>query len=324
MVSLRKAMRRFWVVYIASAILAFLSDGRFLWLSVVPFAVRTYHWLRCYPTQGPLSSCLLFLFATTVKRMPLLGWSLHNILLNTLFKWSTSGSFSGSSALARSEWTVYSQCGEDGVLEHVFQYIGPGQRTYVEFGVEDGMECCTRYLREKHGWTGLLMDGGFKNDQINLQQEFITKENVNQLFRKHKVPKDLDLLVIDIDGNDLHVLKMLKDYHPRVLVVEVNPTFGGGAGCIEYDASHVWKWGSNYFGAGLRSFFEHARDRGYELVYVNSSGLNAFFVKSSEMKHLRRNGIEAILTPEAGHVPGLGPGVHGGWFHDNRLTRRRV
>lgn len=80
--------------------------------------------------------------------------------------------------LSRSERLVYSQFGEDGVTLALFAALGHGSRYYVEFGVEDGMECNTRVLRERHGWKGLLMDGGEPNKAINLHSEFVTAENI--------------------------------------------------------------------------------------------------------------------------------------------------
>ena len=49
--------------------------------------------------------------------------------------------------IKRNEKQVYSQNGEDGALEYIFQNIGTSNKIYVEFGTEDAQECNTRYLR---------------------------------------------------------------------------------------------------------------------------------------------------------------------------------
>jgi len=103
------------------------------------------------------------------------------------------------------EKKVYSQHGEDGVLDAIFRVIGTTSRFYVEFGTGDALQRNTRFLAERRGWSGLLMDGGFENPAINLRREFITAENINELFARYDVPHDLDLLSIDIDGNDYWV-----------------------------------------------------------------------------------------------------------------------
>ena len=76
--------------------------------------------------------------------------------------------------------------------------IGITNQYYVEFGVQDGTECNTRYLRKHHHWKGLMMDGGYQIDDRNLNKEYITAENINDLFNKYKVPHKLDLLSTDI------------------------------------------------------------------------------------------------------------------------------
>jgi len=154
--------------------------------------------------------------------------------------------------LQRFEYGVWSQNGEDGVLATIFKAIGlvgnahtaaaapsavsgsmrswlAGGGSYVEFGAEDGQQCNTRVLREDHGWSGLLMDGGHANPAINLQREWVTAESINLLLSKHRVPPVFDLLVVDIDFNDYWVWQALLQagqYRPRVVVVEINANLG--------------------------------------------------------------------------------------------------
>jgi hypothetical protein len=82
------------------------------------------------------------------------------------------------SGLAEHEKQVFSQNGEDGIIEYVFQHIAPRSKTYVEFGTENGKQINTRNLRENFGWTGLLMDGSNENAKINLHKEFIFWDNI--------------------------------------------------------------------------------------------------------------------------------------------------
>jgi hypothetical protein len=121
---------------------------------------------------------------------------------------------------------TYSQNGEDGVLLKILDLIGIKHKYYVEFGVQDGSECSTRILREKLNFTGLMMDGGHSNETTNLKQEFIKESNTVDLFIKYKVPTYFDVLSIDIDTFDFWVLERLLSsglYHPRIIIVEVNP-----------------------------------------------------------------------------------------------------
>ena len=150
------------------------------------------------------------------------------------------------------ERKVFSQNGEDGVIEKIFEVIGTKSKYYVEFGVQDGKECNTRHLRENKGWTGLLMDGGYKNQLINLQQEFIDKENINGLFKKYKVPSEFDLLSIDIDFNDFYVWKAIAS-RPSVVVIEYNAShLPNEDKIVVYDPKGRWD-GTNYYGASILS-----------------------------------------------------------------------
>src|ERR1700722_3810434 len=125
-------------------------------------------------------------------------WIFVYLLFNMSF---VSGLFATTIDLREYEKRVFSQNGEDGVLEAIFNTIGKTNQYYVEFGVESGAECNTRYLKDRYHWKGLLMDGGYQNESINLRKEFITAENINALFQKYDVPKQFDLLSIDIDFN---------------------------------------------------------------------------------------------------------------------------
>lgn len=108
---------------------------------------------------------------------------------------------------------VFSQQGADGVLHRLLSDLGaPTGGSYVEFGTQDATECNTRLLRERCGWRGLLMDGDHQNASIGLQREFLSAENILELFGKYGVPTSLDILSLDINGNEYHILdRVLRD-----------------------------------------------------------------------------------------------------------------
>jgi hypothetical protein len=182
------------------------------------------------------------------------------------------------------EKQIYSQHGEDGVTEKIIDLIYGNDKSskyYVEFGVENGMECNTRILREKYNWTGLLMDGSNNNKNINLNQEFITKENIISLFKKYNVPSHINLLCIDLDFNDFYILhEVLKLYTSDIIILEYNSTFKSNEDkVVIYDKDTMWD-GTNYFGASLYSYTKLCEKYNYTLVYVDSSGVNAYYIKN--------------------------------------------
>jgi hypothetical protein len=99
------------------------------------------------------------------------------------------------------ERKISSQNGEDGILLWIFANIATVNRPprYVEFGVENGQQCNTRFLREQLGWRGLMMDGGNENPNISLHREIITSRNINDLLAKYDTPSIIDLLSIDVE-----------------------------------------------------------------------------------------------------------------------------
>ena len=163
----------------------------------------------------------------------------------------------------------YSQYGADGVIGKLFHDLGTTEKYYVEFGTQkDATECNTRRLRETCAWSGLLMDGGNANATINLHTAFITRENIGVLFKRHKVPKHFDLLSVDIDGNDYHVLSAIlrAGYRPRVVVVEYNAQLGPEKDLVaKYSPTHRWDM-SCYISASITAFYKLARLNGYSIV----------------------------------------------------------
>lgn len=179
--------------------------------------------------------------------------------------------------------SVHSQGGEDGVLLRLFEKIGVVNRSFVEFGAWDGVHLSnTANLRLAHGWTGLLLEGSDRADGELVKRERVDAENIEDLFERYGVPREFDLLSIDIDGNDYWVWKAISNYSPRVVVVEYNVFFlPETAKTIAYDAGHVWdkeRFGL-YHGASLAAFDKLARSKGYALVHTEPYCPNAIFVR---------------------------------------------
>lgn len=178
------------------------------------------------------------------------------------------------------EKSVYSQNGEDGVIEEILDRIGTDTKYAVEFGVEDGKQCNTRLLKEK-GWNVLQMDDG-ENNPSSIKKEFITAENINGLFEKYRVPENLDVLSIDVDFNDFWMWRAMDNkYKPRLVVIEYNATIPPNrAMTVKYDGNRMWDGVSAYFGASLLALYRLGKQKGYGLVYCDKKGVNAFFVRN--------------------------------------------
>jgi hypothetical protein len=184
----------------------------------------------------------------------------------------------------------FSQFGEDGVVEKIFEIIKPTQKYVVEFGAYDGVHNSnSRNLILNHGWGGLQMEGHPQraddlkklyadNPKVTALHAWIWPGNIEVLFEDNKVPNDFDMLVVDIDSNDYYVWKAIHNYRPKLVMIESNPWFPPGKkAVIEYHPMNYWDR-TNYAGASIQSFYDLAKSKGYELVYVMHEGANLFFV----------------------------------------------
>jgi len=219
------------------------------------------------------------------------------------------------------EKKIYSQNGEDGITIKLLElvYNDPYNKYYVEFGAENGKECNTRILMENYGWKGLLMDGTNWNHLINLQKEFITKENIVELFKKYSVPKKINLLSVDIDYNDFYVLhSILKEYVCDIIICEYNSThLADEDKIIIYSATSGWD-GTNYFGASLYSLQKLGELYNYSLVCCDSRGVNCFFIHNDivKNKNIRIDTIEKIYRKAE-----YGSGPNGGHRQDMQYRK---
>jgi hypothetical protein len=201
--------------------------------------------------------------------------------------------YSVQGSLARFEHQAFSQGGEDGIIREIFRRIGNDSRYFVEFGVEDGRQTNTHFLLHD-GWKGCWLEAnpqaivsirsGFpealRDGRLQVEQSFVTAENIIRSFDSLAVPKNLDLLSIDIDGNDYWIWKALSDWHPRVVVIEYNALFPPDCDWVmPYDANHRWQQDS-YFGSSLKALERLGRELGYRLVGCCLVGSNAFFVRA--------------------------------------------
>jgi hypothetical protein len=152
----------------------------------------------------------------------------------------------------------------------------------VEFGVEDAKQCNTRLLVRKDNWAYVLMDGTrFRNAYLDTKVEFITAENINQLFTKYKVPENMGVLSVDIDYNTYWVFKAIDaKYKPAIILLEYNSSLPvHEAKSVPYQFDRMWD-GTNYFGASLKAFDNLLTQKDYRLVCCDSKGINAFYVQN--------------------------------------------
>jgi len=223
--------------------------------------------------------------------------------------------YAATKRLNRHEYQVFSQNGEDGIIREIFNRIGFTNKYFVEFGVEDGLECNSTNLLYKD-WNGLWIEGSsdfYKkifqsfsdlvgSNRLKIQNEFITAENIEMIFEKAGVPEEPDLLSIDIDYNDYYVWKAITKYSPRVVVIEYNAIFRPDTPfVVKYNPTRVWDR-TSHFGASLLALEQLGREKGYSLVGCVFAGCNAFFVRNDLIADL----FESPYTAENHYEPARG------------------
>jgi hypothetical protein len=216
--------------------------------------------------------------------------------------------------LADVGFKCFSQNDEDGLLLFVFSLVGATCRVAVEIAAGTGIESNSANLIVNHGFTGLLFEadphkaaegerffGSHPHTAYfppRFVKEWVTQENVDGLVRAHMFPGaasepgEIDLLSIDVDGNDYWILKGLTCVRPRVIMVEFNAVWQAErAVSIPYDPDFACETGAPlpYMGASLPAFVKLLRGRGYRLIGVERLGFNAVFV---------RNDLAARSLPE--------------------------
>lgn len=222
----------------------------------------------------------------------------------------------GAATLREGEFQVFSQWGEDGIIQFLLRHTSIPCKTFVEFGVETYVEANTRWLLIRHGWSGLVIDGDEKNvaeihsDAIywrhNLKaiQAFITRENINDLISENGFSGEIGILSVDVDGVDYWIWEALTVVSPAIVIAEYNALFGPiDRVTVPYDADFMRNkahYSGSYYGASIAALAALGDRKGYALVGCNSAGNNAFFVKRELMKmELRELTAAEAFVPSA-------------------------
>ena len=200
------------------------------------------------------------------------------------------------------EFSVFSQLGDDGIIQYLIHSLEIENKFFVEFGVQNYIESNTRFLLMNDNWSGLIMDGSeqfinfIENDyyywKYNLKAKhlFITAENINQAFEEENVKGEIGLLHIDIDGNDYWIWKAIQTINPVIVIMEYNSGFGKERSITVPYKTDFERYDAHYsglfFGASLQACCDLAKEKGYAFVGSNSYGNNAYFVRKDKLKNI--------------------------------------
>lgn len=188
----------------------------------------------------------------------------------------------------------YSDDGEDGVLNYLFEYIHDSNKFAVDIGSAHGYGGSqVRYLVDKYNWNSTEIDGGNWNPMHpRVYQTWFNVDNICDILQKLDTPKQIDLLSVDIDSMDYHILKKIftEKYQPSVAIIEFNPIFNHDESFVRvYDPSYRKDSTSNY-GASLKSFEILFNEFEYTLIHTfdkleSRKTNNAIFISNKFIKN---------------------------------------
>ena len=206
------------------------------------------------------------------------------------------------------EFKVFSQFGEDGIIQYLVHHLKIEPKTFIEFGVENYTESNTRFLLMNNNWKGLVIEGSkenvdcIKNDSIYWKYDltavcaFVDRENINKIFLENNFSGEIGLLSIDINGNDYWVWEAIDVVNPILVIIEYNSVFGNtDAITVPYDPKFVRTkahYSNLYFGASLKALCLLAEKMGYVFFGSNSAGNNAYFVRTDNIGNLKQLSVQ--------------------------------
>ena len=195
------------------------------------------------------------------------------------------------------EFKVFSQFGDDGIIQFLIRRLNINQSSFIEFGVSDYKESNTRFLLMNNNWSGFVIDGSVDNIKMLKSQyyfwkydlqalsAFITCKNINKLISKSNF-NDIGLLHIDLDGNDYWIFKSLdlSNINPKIIIIEYNSVFGNHRFITtpyksDFDRTQA-HYSNLYCGASLGAIVHLAKLRGYSFIGCNLNGNNSYFIKN--------------------------------------------
>lgn len=206
---------------------------------------------------------------------------------------------------------VFTTADEDGILLNIFAKTGTTNKIFVDIGSNDCINSNCANLAFHHNWKGIFIDGNknilqrgkyiytkyFGNDAklFSFVQAIVTVNNINEILSNALSQKEIDLLSIDLDGNDYFIWEKITVINPRVVITEVQVEKGNADFIPVYSNEFEMYESNTPKGASPLSMQKLAEKKGYKLVAANKGCYNLFFVRTDCMNNLRALTIAEAL-----------------------------
>lgn len=189
----------------------------------------------------------------------------------------------------------FSQDGEDGIIEEILRRLGNNielDKYCSEFGAWDGVHLSNacHFVRNKD-YSAVFIEGdedrvadlqrNYPQENVKKVHRYVTFEGENSLdsiYRQCELPKNFDFISIDVDGVDYHIFESLREYKPKIVCIEFNPTIPNAVEYIQIKDMSV------KHGNSARAILNLATQKGYSLVA--STNCNLIFVDSKLVNYV--------------------------------------
>jgi hypothetical protein len=202
-------------------------------------------------------------------------------------------------SLHEAELKIFSQNGEDGIIDYLIHQLGVPFPNFVEIGIGNYRESNTRFLYNRIHSKGLIIDrldqlhakvkpyvNLWKGD-LRIHQEIVTTENISNILNKY-CDFEIDLFSIDIDGIDYWVILKLKPNISKIFVAEYNPVFGSDLEITVPNISGFDRTNYHYsnlcYGTSLKALIKLMEEKNYYFLGTNLQKNNAFFISNNLKK----------------------------------------
>jgi len=194
------------------------------------------------------------------------------------------------------EFQVFSQFGEDGIINYLCEILHLAKPRVLEIGVEDFQECNSHFLAHSRNASIVAIDkyshheAYLSNSKLRWKNTIegwtreVTPSNINDIYKdSENFLGYIDIFSLDIDGLDFWVLQALEGLRAKILILEYNPLFGFEK-CVsvpfeeKFDRSEK-HFSNKYYGCSLKAIIDEAVKKGYYFIGANRACNNAFFVR---------------------------------------------
>ena len=197
-------------------------------------------------------------------------------------------SFKKIKNLSNVEFQVFSQWGEDGIIDWLVNKFREIPKSFLEIGTENYKESNTRFLLINNNWDGFIIEADKSSVQdiksqkvywkynLTVENEFVSQDNINKIIKRINVPKKLGILSLDIDGVDYWILKKMSSLEPSIIICEYNSLFGQKkAITVPYKKNYIRSnehYSNLFYGASIKAFIDLLIDDCYGIQKLKTKG----------------------------------------------------